>query len=96
MPPRFKKSLLPPNGTALIEDISLRPAAFKTPQPKPAPIATMGNVRGAKVLLTEPLLSSPQIQMSKETPILIKQASSDKGKANKKVREIKTTLNLIK
>lgn len=82
VPPRFKKNLLPAGGAALIEDISLRPAAFKPPQPKPSP--PIGGVRGAGVLLSEPLLPSPQIQMAKETPILIKQASADKGKASKR------------
>lgn len=86
LPPRFKKNLLPAGGAALIEDISLRPAAFKPPQPKPAPPIT--GVRGGGLLLTEPLMASPQIQMAKEAPILIKQVSADKGKASKRDKVI--------
>ncbi|KAK6630223.1 hypothetical protein RUM43_015016 [Polyplax serrata] len=84
VPPRFKKNMMlgaPLGPPGVIEDISLRPAAFKPPQPKPVTPLSAGRTNS---LLPEPLLTAPQMQMSKEPPILIKQASADKGKSAKK------------
>lgn len=85
LPPRFKKNMMLGSqlgAPGVIEDISLRPATFKPPQPKPVTPLSSGRTNP---LLSEPLLpAAPQIQMTKEPPILIKQASAEKGKSAKK------------
>lgn len=84
LPPRFKRNMIPQVGApGIIEDnISLRPTAFKTPEAKPVTPLSSGRTNS---LLSEPLLPvAPQIQMTKEPPILIKQASAEKGKSAKK------------
>ncbi|KAL0268186.1 UNVERIFIED_CONTAM: hypothetical protein PYX00_010221 [Menopon gallinae] len=92
LPPRFKKNII--LGTQLgapgVEDISLRPATFKPPQPKPVPQLSTGPapifIGRSNPLVPEPILPppQPQTQICKEPPILIKQASSEKGKSAKK------------